>query len=246
MDPQVTVVINKGNLETTNDVDCFAFYGQDGEDFLFALNADPEGDGSTTDYDLTVYDPNDTVIASANWSGVGGNEFIDNITLSGSGIYAYCVGHAAGDSGVEATYLAGLMRNESNYWLTFENNPAWLNPRPGGYALIGDELVFELSFTNTSPLPIPKNIRVQGRFDDACLSLLEAPGAVYSTTNVARWEFIELPAGETFTATFMTRAEAPCNDNMHQGVSMDYFVLGVGKDASYQVRPGLFLPMVNK
>jgi hypothetical protein len=114
-------------------------------------------------------------------------------------------------------------------------NPKWLNPGSGGTAETGDTLSFQLDFTNSSPLAIPNDIMMYARFDENCLLLVSAPGAVYTASNEARWEMSDLGPGESFTATLETQAKAVCSDTVHQGVAMDYFGLGVGTDVNYSI-----------
>lgn len=242
----VSAKSNKGAMDSPGDVDCFSISVQDGEQFLFALNADPDNNGSTTDFELQLYDPADIQIASADFGGVGGNEVIDNITLPETGIYKYCISSPSGTPDPLDEYIAGPVRNGHNYYPTYILKPVWLNPGPAGTVAMGSSLTFQLNFTNTSLLPMPGWIGMYGRFDENCLELVDAPGAYYTSTKEARWEMVDLGPGEVFTAEFETRAKIGCQDNVHESVVMAYYDLGVGKDGFYNVLPGVYLPLVTK
>jgi hypothetical protein len=234
----------KGVLSSISDVDCFRFNGHVGEQFLFALNADFERDGSSTDFTLSVYNPSGELIASANDGGVGENEAIDNFTLNEDGVYAYCVG-ATGAFSSGDFYLVGPLRDEYSYWSNYSLDPQWLNPGPGGNTIVGAQLDFELKFINTDFLTIPGEIRMSSFFDDACLELIDAPGANYTSTTEVRWTMDDLAGGETFSTFFTTRAISTCAQKIHESVSMDYFHLGVGKDMEITVvQPTLYLPLI--
>jgi len=235
-----------GAVGSSGDVDCFSISVQAGEQFLFALNADPDNNGSTTDFELKVFNPSGIQIASADVGGNGGNEVIDTITLSETGVYAYCVSSPSGSPDPLDQYLVGPVRGTRNYLPTYIVKPVWLNSGADGTAAIGSLLTFQLNFTNTTLLTLPGQIRMYGRFDDNCLSLVDAPGAVYTTTNEVRWEMEDLGPGEAFRTTFDTRAKIGCQDNMHESVSMTYYSLGVGEDVIYSVVPGVYLPLVTK
>ena len=234
----------KGALSSISDVDCFRFNGHVGEQFLFALNADPDRDGSNTNFTLSVYNPSGELITSANDGGIGGNEAIDNFTLNEDGVYAYCVG-ATGAFSSGDFYLVGPLLDEYNYWSKYSLDPQWLNPGPGGNTIVGAQLDFELKFINTDFLTIPDEIRMAGFFDDVCLELIDAPGAYYTSTTEVRWSMDDLAGGETFSTFFTTRAISTCAQKIHESVSMDYFHLGVGKDEKIiVVQPTLYLPLV--
>jgi hypothetical protein len=240
----ISAVSMTGNLASGSDVDCFRFDGREGEQFLFALNADPENDGSSTDYELSLFNPSGTQIASADVGGPGENEVIDDIILSESGIYAYCVNSTGGSVNPADLYLVGPLRNHYNYLPYIQVDPIWLDPGPNGVAALGDTLTFQLNFTNTSLITIPERIYMYGNIDDDCLRIVDAPGAYYTSTEEVRWEMYDLGPGLNFLNTFETQAIAGCESKMHEGVVMEYFVLGVGKDLKYVIQPGVYLPII--
>jgi len=233
-------------ISDTVDVDCYSFSVQTGEKFLFALNADPDNDGSATDYGLTVHDPAGVQIAAANTGGIGDNEVIDNMTLPETGVYAYCVSSASGTPDPNDEYLVGPLKNNYNYLPTYIVKPEWLDPSPSGTAAMGELLTFRLNFTNTTLVAIPGPIKMSGNFDDDCLTLVDAPGADSTTSKKAEWLLDELGAGDLFSATLVTRAKAGCVDDVHESVVMSYYQLGVGKDVDYTIEPGVYLPLVTK
>ncbi|MEA3439405.1 MAG: hypothetical protein U9R58_03905 [Chloroflexota bacterium] len=233
-----------GNLASGSDVDCFRFDGNDGEQFLFALNADPENDGSSTDFELAVYGPSGALITSVDVGGTGNNEVIDDIILAESGIHAYCVSSAVVTVDPNDEYLVGPLRNHRGYLPYFQVHPVWLDPGPNGVAALGDTLTFQLNFTNTTRITIPERLWMYGNIDDDCLRIVDAPGAYYTSTEEVRWEMFDLGPGVNFSKTFETQAIAGCESKMHEGVVMDYFVLGVGKDLKYAIQPGLYLPII--
>jgi hypothetical protein len=242
----VSAKSNMGALGSPGDVDCFSISVKAGEQFLFALNADPDNDGSNTDFELKLYDPVDALVTSADVGGVGNNEVIDNIIMPETGIYKYCVSAASGTPDPLDEYIAGPVRNGHNYYPTYTLKPVWLNPGPAGAVAMGSSLSFQLNFTNTSLLPLPGWIGMYGRFDENCLELVDAPGAYYTSTKEARWEMVDLGPGEVFTAEFETRAKIGCQGKVHESVVMEYYDLGVGKDGFYNVLPGVYLPLVTK
>ena len=234
-----------GNLADESDVDCFRISLEIGDLALFALNADPDGDGSSTDFTLLLYDPSGTLLISANGGGIGDNEVIDNTTAAETGVYAYCVTSTGGVVSASDEYLVGLLLNEGLYSMSYSLDPVWLNPGPYTNTIPGALLEFELNFTNTDVLTIPGTMELRGTIDDACLTIVEAPGASSIQQERVEWERTDLYPGETWTETFTTRAVAPCYDNMHQGISLDYFVSGTGADVFFTIiEPALFLPMV--
>jgi hypothetical protein len=204
-----------------------------------------QNNGSTTDFVLSLYSPTGVLVSTVDVGAPGGNEVILDIVAAEDGVYAYCVASDAGVVSPNDEYLVGPLLNEYNYWSSYELLPSWLNPGPGGNTIPGALMDFELKFTNTDLLPIPGEIRLRGQFDDECLTLVDAPGAIYVTSDRAEWEMYDLPVGESFTRVLTVRANKVCTHTMHQGVSMDYFSLGVGSDAGYTIiDPTLFLPIL--
>jgi len=234
-----------GTLADGDDVDCYRMSVLSGEQILIALNADMQNDGSTTDFVLSLYNPSGGLVSTVDVGGSGGNEIILDIDAAEDGVYAYCVSSDAGAVSPTDEYLVGPLVNEYNYWSSYELSPSWLNPGPSGITIPGALMEFELKFTNTDLLAIPGRIRLRGEFDDDCLTLVDAPGAIYVTSDRAEWEMYDLPVGESFTRVLTVRANKACTKTMHQGVSMEYFSLGVGQNIGYTIiDPTLFLPVL--
>jgi len=241
----VSAKVMKGNLMDASDVDCYQMSVASGKEILVALNADMQNNGSMTDFVLSLYDPSGAMVSTVDVGGIGNNEILLDVVATESGVYAYCVSSDGGVVSPNDEYLAGPLVNEYNYWSTYTLSPSWLNPGPGGNTVPGALLEFELIFTNTDLLPIPGRITMRGEFDSACLTVVDAPGASIIYPYRVEWEMTDLPAGESFTRQFTARANTACNKTMHEGVSMDYFSLGVGQNINYVIiEPSLFLPLI--
>lgn len=239
-----------GTISSASDVDCYAFQGRSGDTILLALKGDPEGDGSPIDPALKLVSPTDAVLASADQTGVGGNEFIEYGPLASSGVYAYCVWASHGTGGPTATYKVGLVRNGHLYLPDYTSNATWTNPRPGNYALVGDLLTFDLSAQNTSPLKIPGNIGMSAEYNSSCLDYVSSnPVASSVSPGEVSWDGQKpggLNPGETYTVSLTTRARHGCQESLHQNFSLDYFFSGVGSDAPYKIWWNAYLPAILK
>jgi hypothetical protein len=236
-----------GVISADGDVDCFAFHGRAGDDFIFALNGDPEKNGSPADLSLKLYSPSDVELASANHSATGGSEFIEFTDLSVEGIYAYCVQRAAGLGGAAATYTAGLVRNGGLYYPQYELAAAWLDPPASGMAHVGDTLTFELSITNSSPLVIPGDIRISSDYAASCLSLVSTNPAYTSISDGhVSWDGQKngLAVGEKYSVSMTLAALAPCSDSIYQGTGVTYYFTGHGNNAAYVIAHQVFLPLI--
>jgi len=238
---------NAGVISPDGDVDCFAFHGRAGDDIILALNGDPEKDGSPADLSLELYSPTDAMLASADYSGAGGSEFIESIDFSAEGIYAYCVRRAAGVGGATATYTAGLVRNGDLYFPQYERAASWLNPPPSGMALVGDTLTFELSITNNSPLVIPGNINISSDYTASCLGLISTnPAYTSASAGHVSWDGQKngLDVGEKYSVTMTLVALSPCSDVIYQGTGVAYYFTGYGNEAAYVIARQVFLPLI--
>jgi len=236
-----------GVISPAGDVDCFAFHGWAGDTILIALQGDPEGNGSPIDPVLELVAPSDAILKSADISGTGGKEFIEHVGLASEGVYAYCVRDKAGGGGANATYIVGLVRNGGLYYPSYTTRPAWLNPRPGNYARIGDLMTFRLAITNTSPLTIPGNIRLTATYSSTCLGLVSVePSATTSSTGYISWEGQKygLAPGEAYSVTMTMQAMNRCSHSVHQGTMVDYYFTGHGNDVSYTIWGNVYLPLV--
>ena len=239
---------NAGVISPDGDVDCFAFHGRAGDDIILALNGDPEKNGSPADLSLELYSPTDAILASADYSGAGGSEFIESIDFSAEGIYAYCVRRAAGVGGATATYTAGLVRNGDLYFPQYERAASWLNPPPSGMALVGDTLTFELSITNNSPLVIPGNINISSNYTASCLGLISTnPAYTSASAGQVSWNGQKnggLAVSEKYSVTMTLVALSPCSDVIYQGTGVAYYFTGYGNKVAYVIARQVFLPLI--
>lgn len=236
---------NIGAITPASDVDCFAAWGLVGQRFAFILQGDPENDGSSADLALRVYQPGGALLTSADHSGVGKNEFIDDVNLPEEGTYAYCVYGSSGVFGPNATYQVGLLQN-SRYWTPGFKTPltTWLDPRPGAYAQVGDLMHFQSSFTNPVPLRIPDPFRFFLYVNPACVSIVDAPGASSVDSTTAMWQQDGLDPSATVTVDLTLKALAPCDDKVGGSASIDYYILGMGLLKNYRIGSGVYAPLV--
>lgn len=239
----VTAVSMNGHLSNNDDVDCFRFDGRTGSPYLIALNADPENDGSSTDFRLRVLNLAGIEMEGVDVGGPGENEVIAQLSFAERDVYAFCVDAPGGMVDPEDEYIVGILYNGSNNFPTYILDPVWLDAPVDGTALQGNTLTFQLNFINTSLLPIPGRIDMYGEFDDECLEIVSAPGAVYTYTYRAGWEHFDLGPGENFSATLVTKAIAGCTDHVHESVVLNYYVLGTSKDVNYATRYAAYLPL---
>lgn len=235
-----------GTLSATGDVDCFAFQGGAGDTILLALDSDS---GSPANSILELKDSTDTVLRAADFTGVGGDEFLEYSDLPAKGIYAYCVRVIGGSGGLDATYRVGIVRNGSLYYPSFQQNPTWLNPRPGNISHIGDTLTFRLAMTNTSPVAIPDDINLGATYLSGCLDFLDAnPAPTSQSSGQISWYGLKpggLAPGEVYSVTVSLQAISGCTDKLHQSTTISYYFTGTGSDAYYTIYSDfLYLPMM--
>ncbi len=239
---------NSGTISSNTDVDCFLFHGREGDTILIALNGDPEGDTSPILYALDLIDPSGTTLKTADL-GASYKQFIEYDGLVSTGAYAFCVRRASGTAGAGATYKAGLVRNGNLYFPAFDQRPAWLNPRPGNVAFVGDSLSIRLAMTNTSPITIPGNIDLGAIYSATCLSFINSTSPpTTSAPGEARWsgQKTNLAPGEVYSITVTLLALKPCSDTVYQHTGMDYFFTGTGSDVAYTILPNLYLPLIRR
>lgn len=225
---------NLGIISEDADTDCYRLSGNENESLIVALNADPENDGSTADFVLSLYDASGSLLTSSDHNGPGRNEFIDSLPISHA-IYSFCVTAKSG-AGSTASYKAGALINETTYIPTWDLQPEWLNPGLGGIAVPGDILAFRLSVTNTSLLPIPADILVGVYRLPSCLAFEDTSNFDEVKPDSAYKSFIdELAPSASHRVDFSTRALSECSDELHQSTSFVYYSLGVGGDTSFTV-----------
>lgn len=235
---------NTGAITSGSDVDCFAVWGHAGEHWSFILQGDPEGDGSAADLALKVYQVGGGPIASADHSDVGKNEFIDDVVLAEEGEYGYCVYGSSGVFGPNATYQVGALRN-SSYWSPgFQFAITWHDPRPGGYAHVGDLMHFQLTFTSELPLHIPDQVRHYFDFKASCVGVVDAPGASSVTSTRATWMQDGLDPSASITVALTLKALASCDDKVFGGTSIDYYGLGIGNSRNYRIGSAVYAPLL--
>jgi hypothetical protein len=241
---------HEGVLDSSNDTDCFAFQGRLDDTILLALNGDPESDGGTADYALSLIDAGDNVLKTVDISAVAGSEFLEYENLPADDVYAYCVSLAGGSAGAGASYHAGIIRNGYLYMPSFIQRADWQNSPPGGAARIGDTLSFRLAITNTSPLRFPGEIDLQASFTEECLEYLSSmPAPTFTGTDRIEWHGYNpdgLATGEAFDVTLEVRAVGLCADSLRQGTSLRYYFTGTSTNASYFVAAPVYLPMIRK
>jgi hypothetical protein len=234
-----------GVISSPTDVDCYAFHGRAGDEIILALTSV----GGSLDPVLKLVAPSNAVLKTVNFTGVGGQEFIDYAGLPGDGVYAYCVSAAGGTGGIGAVYTVGLTRNGGLYFPAFTYGSAWLNQPAAGFARVNDLLSFRLAVTNTSPLTIPGNIRLTTSFAAACLLLAGAvPTPTTSSAGYISWDGQKngLAPGEVYSVTFTARGRAPCNDSVYQDTGLGYYFTGIGDYLPYDIRASAFLPLVQR
>jgi hypothetical protein len=235
----------EGVLSTPGDRDCFAFQGEAGDTILLAVDGDPENDGSLANPVLELVDPSDSVLATANVTGLGGKEFLEYDSLTADGVYAYCISSTTGGPG--ATYRAGIVSNGGLYRVDFEVGPTWLNRPTDGNASVSDTLSFRLAITNTSPLTVPGDINHSGRFDPSCLNYVTAtPAPTNVESDLIEWTGLktDLAPGKAYSVTVEMQAIDHCFDTMHQGTFVTHFFTGFGADAPYRIARTHYVPLL--
>jgi hypothetical protein len=241
----VTSKTNIGAVANATDVDCYDFYAKADEKFLFVLNADPEGDGGPADFALDLYRSDSTLWVSANRAGAGGNEYIDEVTIPAAGEYTYCV-RAVSGAGANATYLSGPMRDGTYYLPHVWISPHWDNPRPGGFARVGDEMRYTMTFEYAGSLTLPGPLHVYVDFKPACQSVVDADSPDEQRAGWLGWDYGEVSPNMTITKTITLRAEAPCARFLSFGASIPYYGTSWGQQDHYIIGDGYYLPLVLK
>jgi len=237
---------HEGTLSSNSDVDCFAFHGREGDTILLALNTDSSSPANSV---LELRNSSDTVLQAADFSGTGGDEFLEYAEIPADDLYAYCVRVTGGSGGLDATYRVGIVRNGGLYFPSYQQNPTWLNPRPGNIAHINDTLTFQLAITNTSPVAIPGDINLQATYLSGCLNFLDAnPTPTSQSSGQVQWYGLQpggLAPGETYSVTVNLQAISGCTDKLHQSTLISYYFTGTGSDASYTIYSDfLYLPLI--
>ncbi len=236
-----------GTLSGLSDVDCFSFAGSTGDSMVFALNGDPEGDGSPVDPQLSLIAPDDTVLKSVNFGGTGDNEFITYDSLPSDGIYAYCVSAAGGTGGSTATYTVGLVRNNWLYIPSFTIKSIQIDPPNGDWVQPGETLTFQVSITNTSAITIPGDVNTSLRYDAACLQPISTnPLTTSSSSGLLDWygQKNTLTPGEVYSTTATFEALKPCSSTVSQYTQLSYYLTGTARDAGYVIAHSIYLPLI--
>jgi hypothetical protein len=237
-----------GVISPTSDVDCFSFQGRINDTIVIALDGDPENNGSPINPRLRLIGPTDTVLKTANVSGMGGKEFIRYTNLPSNGVYAYCVSAAAGTGGPTATYNVGIVREGNGLYMPdYANNAIWLNRPILTHTQIGDVLAFKIILTNTSPLTIPNGVNMYADFNAECLTPISSvPLTTSGGSGSLGWYGVNtsLSPGQVFSVTFDMRAKALCNDQVYGDYSLPYYITGGGTDVDYVIYTNVYLPIV--
>ena len=240
----------RGTLSAPGDVDCYAFEGRDGHTMLLALNSDPEGDGSATDYVLELVDSTGTALASVDHSGPGRGEYLEFESLPGDAVYGYCV-RATSGAGPTATYTVGILSNGGLYYVDWRQGPVLTDPASGNSVAVGESLTFRLEAANEGGVAIPGAIQLSARYPATCLSLVATePPATSSSAGEVDWygqKMDGLAPGELYTVTLTLRAFAECQGELHQSTVFEYFLTGTGNSVAFEVSgfsAGLLLPPI--
>jgi uncharacterized repeat protein (TIGR01451 family) len=237
---------HEGVLSSTSDIDCFAFDGRAADTILLAVDNDA---ASPANIDLELRDAANTVLQTADHTGVGGDEFLEYTDLPASGVYAYCVKVTGGSGGPTASYRAGLVRNGGLYFPSYQYKTTWLNPRSGNVALVGDTLTFRLAVTNTSPITIPDDVNLSATYPSGCLTFSGGnPTPTYQYAGHAEWYGLRpdgLAPGETFSVTVDLGAVSGCTDFIRQNTGLSYYLTGTASDTSFKVLTDtVYLPTI--
>lgn len=238
---------HSGTLSTNADVDCFSFTGSTGDSMVFALNGDPEMDGSPVDPQLSLIAPDDTILKTANNGGVGSNEFIVYDSLPTDGIYAYCVSIASGTGGSNATYTVGLVKNEFIYQPEHPIAPIQIDPPGNDWVQPGETLTFQMTITNTSFITIPGDINISASYDPSCLQPISTnPFTTSSSSNLLDWygQKTTLIPGEVYSTTATFEALKPCSGYISQYTGLSYYITTGTKNVSYVIAHSLYLPLI--
>ncbi len=241
-----SAITNIGAIGSATGVDCFAFSGRAQQKVMVALNADPEGDGGPADFILELRRRDGSVWASANYGGPGEDEFIDEHTLPADGVYAYCVRTQSG-AGPNATYLAGIIRDGRFYLPSFTYDVQWLNPRPGRWAQVGDEMRYTVTLTYNDPLPFPGPFWFNVYYEPDCQDIVDDAHADFHRTGEFGWRFDEVTANMTVSKDVVMQAKTACTGSLDLGYVSNYYVTATrSRGPSYIIGSGYYLPLVLK
>ena len=241
-----SAITNIGTVGAASGVDCFAFSGKAGQKVMVALNADPEGDGGPADFIIELRRQDGSVWASADYGGPGQDELIDEHTLPADGVYAYCV-RAKSGAGPNATYLSGIILDGYVYLPSMTYQVEWLNPRPGGWAKVGDEMRYTVTLTYNSPLPFQGPFRVDIYYNADCQSVVDDDHADIHTPGLLRWQFDDVTPNMVVSKNIVMRAKSACVDTLDLGYSSDYYVTSTRPSGShYIIGSASYMPLVMK
>ncbi len=216
-----------GRVDAETDRDCFALYGDKDATLLLALNGDPLKHHNTTDFALRLYGPDGTLIDESDGNPAGRGEIIDEHTLNVSGVYTYCVEAHAGTVG--EMYRVGPIYREKHYSPPFQMDAQLAPPEEGKAFHTGEIMRFHLSFTSTSPLPIPDLVRIGMRYEPQCQQVLDSGGATITTDRYLYWSYPQGIGGyEVISKTVTLRATRPCQATMRTSLEMKYYKTGWG------------------
>ncbi len=241
-----SAITNIGVIGAPAGADCFAFSGKARQKVMVALNADPEDDGGPADFILDLRRRDGSVWASADYGGPGEDEFIDERTLPDDGVYAYCI-RAKSGAGPDATYLAGIILDGKYYLPPMTYQVDWTNPRPGGWARVGDEMRYTVTLTYGSPLPFPGPFTVNVYYDPDCQSIVDDAHADFHYSGRFGWQFDEVTPNMAVSKSIVLRAKSACVDTLDLGYGSDYYVTGTrSSGAHYIIGYGGYMPLVLK
>ncbi len=240
---------HEGVLTTTTDVDCFRFAGHTGDDMVFALNGDPEGDGSSADIQLSLIASDDTVLKTANSSGVGGNEFLVYDNLPTDGIYAYCVSVVGGSGGSTATYQVGLVKNGNIYQPTHPIDITQIDPPAGELLLPGDTITLRAVITNTDIITIPGDVDMSlyYNYSNTCLQVVSTnPLSTSASSTYVRWTGLktDLVPGEAYSITATFKTLQSCTDHVSFNARLPYYDTASGDGVNYTIAYMAYLPLI--
>lgn len=239
-----SAITNIGAIGAANGVDCYAFSGKAHQKVMVALNADPEGDGGPADFIIELLRRDGSAWASADYGGPGQDEFIDEHALPEDGVYAYCV-RAKSGAGPDATYLSGIILGDTFYLPPVTYDMTWLNPRPGNWAQVGDEMRYRVTLTYESPLPFPGQFRVHVNYNADCQSVVDDANADYRSSDSFGWEFDSVSPNMTVSKEIVMRAKSNCVDTLDMGYNSSYYVTGTRfPGARYVIGSASYMPLV--
>ena len=235
---------NIGVINPAADVDCFAFSGKSGQKVAVALGADPEGDGGSADFIIELRRRDGSVWVSADYGGPGEDEFIDERVLPDDGVYAYCV-RAKSSAGPAASYLGGIILDNRYYLPPMIYQVEWTNPRPGGWAKVGDDMRYALTLTYASPLPFPGPFMVDVYYNAECQSIVDDAHADIHKPGLFRWRYDEVAANMVVSKNIVMRAKDNCIDSLDLGYGSVYYITFTrSHGAEYLIGYGAYMPLL--